>query len=33
MLKYKVGDEIKVKEKDFLKISKAFFDEIENKYL
>jgi hypothetical protein len=33
VLKYKVGDEIKLKEADFLKVFTAFFAEIENKYL
>ncbi len=33
VLKYKVGDEIKLNERDFLLISRAFFNEIESKYL
>ena len=33
VLKYQTGDEIKLNEEDFLLISKAFFAEIENKYL
>lgn len=33
LLKYKVGDKIKLNEKDFLLIFKAFFGEIEKKYL
>jgi hypothetical protein len=33
VLKYKVGDEIKLNEAGFLLISKAFFTEIESKYL
>ncbi len=33
ILKYNAGDEIKLKEEDFKKLCKAFFEEIENKYL
>ena len=33
VLKYKVGDEIKLNEAGFLLLSKAFLDEIESKYL
>ena len=33
IVKYQPGDEIKLKQEDFLKLSKAFFAEIENKYL
>jgi len=33
VLKYQVGDEIRLNESDFLLISKAFFDELERKYL
>lgn len=33
VLKYQIGDEIKLNEADFLLIFKAFFTEIENKYL
>ena len=32
VLKYKVGDEIKLKEEDFVLLSKAFFAEIERKF-
>jgi hypothetical protein len=33
ILKYQVGDEIKLSENDFTAIAEAFFKEIENKYL
>ncbi len=33
VLKYRVGDKIKLNEADFLRISKGFFAEIERKYL
>jgi hypothetical protein len=33
VLKYKVGDEIKLNEANFLLLSNTFFTEIENKYL
>ena len=33
IVKYQPGDEIKLKQEDFLKLSKAFFAEIESKYL
>lgn len=33
VLKYKTGDEIKLSEGDFTKLYKAYFEEIENKYL
>jgi hypothetical protein len=32
VLKYKEGDEIRIKELDFSKLSNAFFREIEKKY-
>jgi len=32
-LKYRVGDEIKLKELDFVSFSLAFFAEIDSKYL
>jgi len=33
VLKYQVGDEIRLSRKDFLLLSGAFFAEIESKYL
>ncbi len=33
VLKYKVGDEIKLNEEGFSRLSNSFFSEIENKYL
>ncbi len=33
IVKYQPGDEIKLKQEDFLKLSKVFFAEIESKYL
>jgi len=33
VLQYQAGDEIKLNEGDFLRISKAFFSEIESRYL
>jgi transcription antitermination factor NusG len=33
VLKYKVGDEVKLTAGDFMSLSKAFFAEIENQYL
>ena len=33
IVKYQPGDEIKLKQEDFVKLSKAFFAEIESKYL
>jgi len=33
VVKYKIGDEIKLHESDFVQLASAFFAEIENKYL
>ena len=33
VLKYEIGDKIKLTEADFTRLSSAFFVEIENKYL
>ncbi|HWI49950.1 MAG TPA: hypothetical protein VNU45_17185 [Rummeliibacillus sp.] len=33
ILKYEIGDEIKLNAEDFEQLSKAFFDEMESKFL